>query len=398
MGDKSQFILSKREKLKMKFYLLGVSSAFVVQSDCPDQDLNEICEGNCTNKFTACLNACGSDSSCTSTCNRDFFTCSDACPCNPNCPNGCDGSCQHPLCTGITTTLPTTTTEPSDDDNLNVLILNNYVANNFPKMVNFKGEEQNDLYFVQGRDTDIQYGCSTKFRGEFWTFGGRGAPYKNQANKIVGCEIVRQRDLPFDFIMGACNTFQLPSETKDSVFMCFGSSGYNQCRKWDGMSYEKQPNAIHFHYDTRLSILDGEPFALGHMTANPHGNKAEVFNFDENQWKEIPEYPWESCIFYYATVSLQDSVIVFGGWNGRSDLSTVAEVSATDASWSKLGDLQQPRHGHSAITNGKTVLVIGGSGKFDTEKYILGEIEDSEDFEWSSSIEAPLLDTYSVWP
>jgi len=68
-------------------------------------------------------------------------------------------------------------------------------------------------------------------------------------------------------------------------------------------------------------------------------------------------------IFYYATVSLPDSVVVFGGWNGRSDLSTVAEFSATDGSWSKLGDLQQPRHGHSAITNGKTVLVIGGSGK-----------------------------------
>ena len=47
-------------------------------------------------------------------------------------------------------------------------------------MVNFKGEEQDDLFFIQGRDTDIQYGCSTKFRGEFWTFGGRGAPYKNQ--------------------------------------------------------------------------------------------------------------------------------------------------------------------------------------------------------------------------
>ena len=31
----------------------------------------------------------------------------------------------------------------------------------------------------------------------------------------------------------------------------------------------------------------------------------------------------------------------------------------------------------------------------DTERYILGEIEDSEDFEWSSSIEAPFLDTYS---
>lgn len=76
--------------------------------------------------------------------------------------------------------------------------------------------------------------------------------------------------------------------------MCFGSSGYNHCRKWDGMSYEKQPNSIHFHYDTRLSILDGKPFALGHMTANPHGNKAEVFKLEENQWNELPEYPWES--------------------------------------------------------------------------------------------------------
>ena len=33
-----------------------------------------------------------------------------------------------------------------------------------------------------------------------------------QANKIIGCEIVRQRDLPFDFIMGACNTFQAPQD------------------------------------------------------------------------------------------------------------------------------------------------------------------------------------------
>ena len=76
----------------------------------------------------------------------------------------------------------------------------------------------------------------------------------------------------------------------------------------------------------------------------------------------IPNFK-KLSIFYYATVSLPDSVIVFGGWNGRSDLSHVAEFSAANASWSKLGDLQQPRHGHSAITNGKTVLVIGGSGK-----------------------------------
>ena len=158
--------------------------------------------------------------------------------------------------------------------------------------------------------------------------------------------------------------------------MCFGSNGYNACQKWDGMKYEKQPNAIHFHYDTRLSVYEGEPFALGHMQERPHGNKAEVFNFETNSWKELPEYPWEPwyvvthkydtfkslfSIFYYATVSLENSVIILGGWDGRNDISRVAKFEAE--SWSELGDLQQPRHGHSAITNGKTFLVIGGNAQ-----------------------------------
>ena len=30
--------------------------------------------------------------------------------------------------------------------------------------------------------------------------------------------MVRQRDLPFDFIMGACNTFQPPSEKESGNF------------------------------------------------------------------------------------------------------------------------------------------------------------------------------------
>ena len=37
-----------------------------------------------------------------------------------------------------------------DADKMNVLILNNYVAKNYPKMVNFKGEVQDDLFFTQG--------------------------------------------------------------------------------------------------------------------------------------------------------------------------------------------------------------------------------------------------------
>ena len=66
-------------------------------------------------------------------------------------------------------------------------------------------------------------------------------------------------------------------------------------------------------------------------------------------------------IFYYATINTETSVYVFGGWNGRKDIGIVAEFEADQ--WWNLGDLKQPRHGHSAVFNGKTVLVIGGSGK-----------------------------------
>ena len=60
-------------------------------------------------------------------------------------------------------------------------------------------------------------------------------------------------------------------------------------------------------------------------------------------------------------MSQEDSVLIIGGWNGKDDLSTVAKFE--NNSWSQIGSLKQARHGHSAISNGKTILVIGGSGK-----------------------------------
>ena len=125
----------------------------------------------------------------------------------------------------------------------------------------------------------------------------------------------------------------------------------------------------HTCHCTRLQILVvGIIFMLIQHNIRQITKITTFYFFPENTLKLTSFFAFKPyfihfSIFYYATVSLPDSVIVFGGWNGRSDLSTVAEFSATDASWSKLGDLQQPRHGHSAITNGKTVLVIGGSGK-----------------------------------
>ena len=44
--------------------------------------------------------------------------------------------------------------------------------------------------------------------------------------------------------------------------MCFGSSGYNKCELWDGMSYQKEKDSNFFHYDTRLSNYKGTIFLL----------------------------------------------------------------------------------------------------------------------------------------
>ena len=123
--------------------------------------------------FVNCVSSCESDASCTSSCNREFFACNDECPCHENCPDGCEG-CEHYLCIEGTTTVPTTTTEEYDVDNQNVLILNNYVQKNYPIMVNFKGELQDDLFFTEGPNIEVQGGCSVKFRGEYWFFGGKG--------------------------------------------------------------------------------------------------------------------------------------------------------------------------------------------------------------------------------
>ena len=47
-----------------------------------------------------------------------------------------------------------------------------------------------------------------------------------KASKIVGCEMIRQFDLPFDFDRGSCNTFQIPDE---KVLMCFSDDSRKSC-------------------------------------------------------------------------------------------------------------------------------------------------------------------------
>ena len=48
-----------------------------------------------------------------------------------------------------------------------------------------------------------------------------------KASKMVGCNLVRQSDMPFEFYVGACNTFKTP---KEKVLMCFDAHyGKKRC-------------------------------------------------------------------------------------------------------------------------------------------------------------------------
>ena len=65
-------------------------------------------------------------------------------------------------------------------------------------------------------------------------------------------------------------------------------------------------------------------------------------------------------IYLYATVTTSQGALIIGGYDGGSEVATVACYN--NAGWSQLDDLQSTRYRHRAIINGDKVYVIGGSG------------------------------------
>ena len=69
-------------------------------------------------------------------------------------------------------------------------------------------------------------------------------------------------------------------------------------------------------------------------------------------------------IAIYASTSTEESVYIIGGWNGESDgetdkSSVIAEYK--NDKWFNIGNLQQARYSHGAITSGSWTMIIGGS-------------------------------------
>lgn len=64
---------------------------------CPDLELFEGCETDCTFNFVGCQELCGDEFECLSSCQRQYVQCSESCPCNKDCFNGCY-KCENAVC------------------------------------------------------------------------------------------------------------------------------------------------------------------------------------------------------------------------------------------------------------------------------------------------------------
>ena len=84
---------------------------------------------------------------------------------------------------------------------------------------------------------------------------------------------------------------------------------------WQGDRFTDEGNSLFPHYITRLSDLNGSPFALGDYS-KAWGSNAEILNMTSGEWSVRESYPYSDWITHYATVSMPDEIIIFGGWDG----------------------------------------------------------------------------------
>jgi len=263
------------------------------------------------------------------------------------CDQNCDGvqeddleeiqSCNNDECQG-----------PTD-----VLVLS---KRNNPMIVNSQGLVDGNLEFDYGNRVSLAYGCGITLHGQMWYFGGH-REYLRQKSKIIGCQMVRQEDdLPFDFFFGSCNTFAAP---EGKALLCFSDTNRKQCHLFDGENFETVAASTCDH-DLTLGLANyrGSPMTTGSNQNSDCYVKTEIYNFENNQWNDAPDYPYSSRIFLYSVSSTNQAAFFIGGKDGSSQLSVIAKYENDE--WSLHGNLKRRRDNHASITYGTTTIVIGG--------------------------------------
>lgn len=112
----------------------------------------------------------------------------------------------------------------------------------------------------------------------------------------------------------------------------------------------------------------------------------------------MEDYPFHEAINGYSAISTEDNVIIFGGdTTGLSTTTTVAEFA--NDQWRRIGDLVERRTGHRAITNGNSVMNIGGREKPEVEYLMSTEIwSNAKSRNYDAVAQEPLLWDYFEYP
>ena len=75
--------------------------------------------------------------------------------------------------------------------------------------------------------TNVYKSCSTRVNGRMLIFGGQ-YKYKRQISEVGACGLKNVGSLPFNFRMGACNSFIAEDNTQHAL-LCFDWHAKKDC-------------------------------------------------------------------------------------------------------------------------------------------------------------------------
>ena len=87
----------------------------------------------------------------------------------------------------------------------------------------------------------------------------------------------------------------------------------------------------------------------------------------------------------YDSIFHVKAYFIFGGRNDNN-LNKIGRLDAERRTWSLAGNMKQPRHSHAVVFDGEQLLIVGGSGEYNTENCVINgeEITCTEQHNWLS--------------
>ena len=145
---------------------------------------------------------------------------------------------------------------------------------------------------------------------------------------------------------------------------------FNDYLSYNGDVWHESPSRTNRkHAYARIANYREQPFIVG---GSDSGNTVTELLNSIGIWEKTNNWPFSNRIYNYATVSrnfndpgIDDHVLIIGGQTGEgsehAQSDRIAKFTDGMSKWSIVGHLQQPRHSHSVIANGKNeILVVGG--------------------------------------